>query len=92
VSGASALPSTRIDKWLFHARFYRTRVLAQAAAAAGKVRLNGVRVQKPAQTLKLGDILTLGRGGEIVALRVVAMAERRGSAPEAQRLYEIVAD
>lgn len=84
--------STRIDKWLFHARFYRTRALAQAAAAAGKVRLNGVRVQKPAQTLKPGDILTLGRGGEIVALRVLALAERRGSALEAQELYEIVAD
>jgi ribosome-associated heat shock protein Hsp15 len=92
VSGTSALQSTRIDKWLFHARFYRTRALAQAAAAAGKVRLNGVRVQKAAQTLKLGDILTLRRGGEIVALRVVALAERRGSAPEAQLLYEIVAD
>ena len=92
MSEASATTSTRIDKWLFHARFYRTRALAQAAAATGKVRLNGVRVQKPAQTLRPGDILTLSRGGEIVALRVAALAERRGSAPEAQLLYEIVAD
>jgi ribosome-associated heat shock protein Hsp15 len=84
--------ATRIDKWLFHARFYRTRALAQAAASAGKVRLNGVRVEKPAQILRPGDVLTLGRGGDIVALRVLALAERRGSAPEAQRLYEIVAD
>lgn len=84
--------ATRIDKWLFHARFYRTRALAQAAASAGKVRLNGIRVEKPAQLLKPGDVLTLGRGGEIVALRVLALAERRGPAPEAQRLYEIVAD
>jgi ribosome-associated heat shock protein Hsp15 len=83
---------TRIDKWLFHARFYRTRALAQAAASAGKVRLNGVRVEKPAQTLKPGDILTLSRGGEVMALRVLALAERRGPAPEAKRLYEIVAD
>jgi ribosome-associated heat shock protein Hsp15 len=83
---------TRIDKWLFHARFYRTRALAQAAASAGKVRLNGVRVEKPAQSLKPGDILTLGRGGDVVALRVLALAERRGSAPEARHLYEIVAD
>jgi len=82
----------RIDKWLFHARFYRTRALAQAAASAGKVRLNGIRVEKPAQTLKPGDILTLGRGSEIVALRVVALAERRGPAPQARLLYEIVAD
>jgi ribosome-associated heat shock protein Hsp15 len=86
------MTSTRIDKWLFHARFYRTRALAQAAASAGKVRLNGVRVEKPAQTLKPGDILTLGKGDQVMALRVLALAERRGPAPEAQRLYEIVAD
>jgi ribosome-associated heat shock protein Hsp15 len=84
--------STRVDKWLFHARFYRTRALAQAAASAGKVRLNGIRVEKPAHLLKPGDTLTLRRGGEVVALRVLALADRRGSAPEAQQLYEIVAD
>jgi ribosome-associated heat shock protein Hsp15 len=86
------MTSTRVDKWLFHARFYRTRALAQAAASAGKVRLNGIRVEKPAHLLKPGDVLTLGKGSEVVALRVLALAERRGSAPEAQRLYEIVAD
>jgi ribosome-associated heat shock protein Hsp15 len=86
------MSTTRIDKWLFHARFYRTRAMAQAAASAGKVRLNGVRVKKPGHLLRPGDILTLGRGGEIVALKVLALAERRGPAPEAQRLYEIVAD
>ena len=86
------MSAARIDKWLFHARFYRTRALAQAAASAGKVRLNGNRVAKPAQLLKPGDILTLGRGSEIVALRVLALAERRGPAAQAQLLYEIVAD
>jgi len=86
------MSATRIDKWLFHARFYRTRALAQAAASAGKVRLNGARVAKPSQLLKPGDILTLGRGSEILALRVMSLAERRGPASEAQRLYEIVAD
>ena len=86
------MSATRIDKWLFHARFYRTRALAQAAASAGKVRLNGARVAKPSQLLKPGDILTLGRGSEILALRVMSLAERRGPACEAQRLYEIVAD
>ena len=86
------MTTTRIDKWLFHARFYRTRALAQAAASAGKVRLNGARVEKPGHLLRPGDILTLGRGGEIVALKVLAIAERRGPAREAQQLYEIVAD
>jgi ribosome-associated heat shock protein Hsp15 len=86
------MTASRIDKWLFHARFYRTRNLAQAAASAGKVRLNGIRVEKPSHTLRPDDVLTLGRGNEVVALRVLALAERRGSAREAQRLYEIVAD
>jgi ribosome-associated heat shock protein Hsp15 len=86
------MTGARIDKWLFHARFYRTRALAQAAAGAGKLRLNGVRVEKPAQTVRPGDILTLGRGGDILALRILALGERRGPAPEARRLYEIVAD
>jgi ribosome-associated heat shock protein Hsp15 len=54
--------------------------------------LNGVRVEKPAQTVRPGDILTLGRGGDVLALRILALGERRGPAPEARRLYEIVAD
>ena len=84
--------ATRIDKWLFHARFYRTRALAQAAAEGGRVRRNGVRVEKPAQTVRPGDILTLGKGKELLTLRILALAARRGSASQAQALYEIVAD
>ena len=82
----------RIDKWLFHARFYRTRALAQAAASSGRLRLNGSRVEKAAQMLKPGDVLTFGRGAQIQAFRILALAERRGSAPEARKLYEIVPD
>jgi ribosome-associated heat shock protein Hsp15 len=85
-------PTDRLDRWLFHARLYRTRVLAQEAAAAGRVRLNGSRVEKPGHSVKPGDILTLGRGGEIQALRIVTLAERRGPAAAARALYEIVAD
>jgi ribosome-associated heat shock protein Hsp15 len=92
MSGSAMTTAIRIDKWLFHARFYRTRALAQAAASAGKVRLNGVRVEKPAQSVKPGDILTLGHGGGVVALRVLELADRRGPAPDARRLYEIVAE
>jgi ribosome-associated heat shock protein Hsp15 len=86
------MSGTRIDKWLFHARFYRTRPLAQAAASRGRIRLNGARVEKPAQAVKPGDILVLGMGKELLTLRVLALAERRGPAPEARALYEIVAD
>jgi ribosome-associated heat shock protein Hsp15 len=85
---AGEVTAMRIDKWLFHARFYRTRALAQAAAISGRVRLNGVRVEKAGQTVKPGDILTLARGREILAFRVLALAERRGSAPISRQLYE----
>ena len=86
------MTTTRLDKWLFHARFYRTRPLAQAAAAGGKVRLNGVRVDKPGHVLRCGDVLTLGRGAEVVAIRVLALAERRAAATESCRLYERISD
>ena len=81
---------SRLDKWLFHARFYRTRPLAQAAAQGGKVRLNGVRTDKPGHAVKPGDILTIGRGSQVMAVRIVALAERRGPAIEAQKLYELL--
>lgn len=80
----------RLDKWLFHARFYRTRPLAQAATASGRVRLNGAKVDKPGHALKPGDVLTLGKGGQVIAVRVLALAERRGPAPEARTLYEVL--
>jgi len=81
---------SRLDKWLFHARFYRTRPLAQAAATAGRVRLNGAKIDKPGHAIKPGDILTLGKGGRVIAVKVLAMAERRGPAVEARSLYEIL--
>ena len=84
------MTGVRLDKWLFHARFYRTRLLAQAAASAGKVRLNGNRVDKPGHAVKPGDVLTLGRGAQVMAVRVLALAERRGPAGEARNLYEIL--
>jgi ribosome-associated heat shock protein Hsp15 len=86
------MTSLRIDKWLFHARFYRTRALAQAAAEAGRIRLNGSRVEKSGRPVKPGDILTLARGKELLLVRVVGLGERRSGALDAQALYEIVAD
>ena len=56
------------------------------------MRRNGVRVEKPAQAVRPGDILTLGKGKELLTLRILALADRRGSASQAQALYEIVAD
>ncbi len=82
----------RIDKWLWHARFYKTRSLAQAAANSGRVRRNDVRVEKAGLEVKTGDILTLGRGRDVVVVRILACGIRRGPAKEAQALYEVLTD
>jgi ribosome-associated heat shock protein Hsp15 len=81
---------SRLDKWLFHARFYRTRLLAQAAIESGRIRLNGAKVDKPGHVLKAGDVLTLGKGSQVIAVKVLALAEKRGPAKEAQALYEVI--
>jgi ribosome-associated heat shock protein Hsp15 len=80
----------RIDKWLWHARFYKTRGLAAAAAQSGRVRRNDARVEKAGLEVKIGDILTLPRGREVVVVRVLGCGLRRGPAGEAQMLYEVV--
>ena len=82
----------RIDKWLWQARFFRSRPLAQRACTAGLIRLNGQRVEKPAVILRCGDILTLPLGGEVAAIRVLELGKRRGPAPEARRLYEVLVE
>jgi len=82
--------SLRIDKWLWHARFCRTRAVAQEKAETGKIRLNGHRVAKPSVQVRPGDLLTLPAGRDVVVLKVLALGERRGPAAEARRLYELV--
>ena len=82
----------RLDKWLWSARFYRTRELAAAACTKGHIRINGFRVEKASREVKPGDILTLPQSHEAVVLRVLAGATRRGPATEARLLYEIVDD
>lgn len=80
----------RLDKWLFHARFCRSRAGAQEAAEAGKIRLNGTKVRKPGHALRPGDVLTLALGGTVRLVKVMALAERRGDATQARNLYEMV--
>ena len=80
----------RIDKWLWHARFYKTRALAQTAATSGRIRRNGIRIEKAGSDVKPGDVLTLPRGREVLVVRILACGIRRGPAKEAQGLYEIV--
>lgn len=80
----------RIDKWLWHARFYRSRALAQQAASSGLLRLNGARVEKPSAAVQPGDIVTLPRGRDVLAVQVEALAVRRGPFAEARKLYSVV--
>ena len=80
----------RIDRWLWHARFCKTRAIAQEKASAGRIYLNGQRVEKPGARIRIGDVMTLAVGKDILALRVVKLGERRGPATEARTLYEIL--
>ena len=80
----------RLDKWLFRARFCRSRAVAQEAAEAGKVRLKGAKVKKPGHAVRPGDVLTLALGGTVRVVKVLTLATRRGAAEEARNLYEIV--
>lgn len=83
--------SLRIDKWLWHARFYKTRSLAQQAACSGVLRLNNMRVEKASVAVKPGDLLTVPRGHrEVTVVRVQALGVRRGPASAAQALYEVL--
>ncbi len=77
----------RIDKWLWAARFYKTRSLAAQAVAGGKVHLNGARV-KPARALEIGDRLQIRKGEYQLDVEVRALSSRRGPAAVARALYE----
>jgi ribosome-associated heat shock protein Hsp15 len=77
----------RLDKWLWHARFFRTRTLA-ARAVAGGVRVNGIRTDRAAATVRPGDVLTFVQAERVRLIEVCALAPRRGSAAEAQALYQ----
>jgi ribosome-associated heat shock protein Hsp15 len=82
----------RLDKWLWCARFYRTREMAAAACEKGHIRINGFRVEKASREVRPGDVLTIPQRGQVVVIRVLGGSSRRGTATEAQLLYEIVAD
>jgi len=81
----------RVDKWLWYARFFKSRTLASRAVAAGGVRINSERVLKSHGSVKPGDVLTFAQGRDIRVVRVVNVGERRGPAPEARGLYEDLA-
>jgi ribosome-associated heat shock protein Hsp15 len=78
----------RLDKWLWQARFLKTRSLATKLVAGAHVRVNGEKVVKPAAQIGPGDVLTFPQGHTVRVVRVVALGIRRGPADEARTLYE----
>jgi ribosome-associated heat shock protein Hsp15 len=80
------MTAVRIDKWLWAARFFKTRSLASAAVEAGKVRQNEARI-KPAHGVKVGDLLEIDNGSTRWQVQVLKLSESRGAAALAQTLY-----
>jgi ribosome-associated heat shock protein Hsp15 len=85
------LEHQRIDKWLWAARFYKTRALAVQEIERGRVRVAGSEV-KPAREIKVGDMLTVRQGVVTRTVVVKGLTAMRGPAPVAQQLYEETAD
>ena len=78
----------RLDKWLWHARFFKSRTLASTFCVSGRLRVNGTIVRKAHYPLRLGDVLTFPKGPQIRVIRVLVLGVRRGPATEARTLYE----
>jgi len=82
-----AITSMRLDKWLWCARFFKTRQLAAEAIRAGKIKVDGIRV-KPARSVRTGDVYTITHSPFAYTITVKSLADRRGPASEAAKLYE----
>ena len=81
----------RMDKWLFFARFFKTRSLSSKQIEAGHVRVNATKVLKPATSISIGQVLTIVQGRTVRVVEVLALGYRRGPASEAQLLYRELA-
>ncbi len=81
-------PTQRLDKWLWFARLTKTRTLASELVLSGKVRVNRVRTDKPSQTVREGDVITVVVARRVRVLRVQELGLRRGPASVARQLYE----
>ncbi len=85
-----SLEKIRLDKWLWHARFTKTRALAAKLCAAG-IRIDGVPTTKPGVTVRPGQVLTFALGRHVRVIELVAVGTRRGPAEEARTLYRDLA-
>ncbi|RGP36797.1 RNA-binding S4 domain-containing protein [Pseudotabrizicola alkalilacus] len=80
-------PRLRLDKWLWQARFFKSRGLSADVVESGHCRVNGQRTKKPGHGICIGDVLTFAQGKQIRVIKVQALGLRRGPADEAQELY-----
>lgn len=80
-------PAIRVDKWLWHARFFKSRSLATAMVSAGRLRIDRQPVSKAHALVRPGSVLTFPKGDDIRVIEVLAIAKRRGPATEAMTLY-----
>jgi len=85
-------PSIRLDKWLWHARFFRSRSLAGKVCGSGRIRVDGKIVQKAHFGIRVGQVVTFPQSHHIRVVKVLGLGTRRGPAPEAQLLYEDLSD
>ena len=91
MTSAPAKPDTdavmRLDKWLWHARFFKSRSGASTYTAAGNVRVNGTRQTRSSARIRTGDTLTFALHGHVRVIEIIALSARRGPAVEARTLY-----
>jgi ribosome-associated heat shock protein Hsp15 len=87
----ASVPTLRVDKWLWFARFFKSRNIATKLVQSRKLRINSVPVSKASVTIKAGDVLTFQQQKSIRVIKIVDIGSRRGPATEAQTLYEDLA-
>lgn len=90
-TGQPAEAALRLDKWLWHARFFKSRSLAAAYCAEGRLRLNRRHIDRASAPVRIGDVLTFPLGDAIRVVRVLALGKRRGPPAEARTLYAEIA-
>ncbi len=79
--------SQRIDKWLWHARFFKTRSIAQKFVTSGKIRIDREKISSASRQIRVGNVLTITRERDVKIIEIVDMAQSRGPFSEAQLLY-----
>ena len=89
---ADKIEKVRIDKWLWWARFFKTRSLSAKKISNGAVRVNSCRVLKPSAEITLNDVLTLKQGNVVQVIRVVSLGQRRENYEKAKKMYEYIED